>query len=384
MKVIKAAIIGSGFIGKQHIEAIRRIPGTTVAALVDTDPELGKKVCEELSIPHFYKDYKEMLEKEQPDVVHNCTPNYLHYEICKEVINAKKHIYCEKPLANTSKETRELCRLVKENGVIAGVNFNYRQNAIVKEMRERVKDFQNGCGKVFLVHGHYLQDWMMYDTDYNWRCIPRLNGPSRTIADIGSHWFDIVQYITGHKIVRVFADMETVLKQRKKNVVSGKTFEVVASENYEMVDISNEDIAFIIIEFDNGIKGQLTLSQVSGGHKNDLCVEIDGSNYSMMWTQENPDKLQIGSRTEGNITRYAGPEMLSGNAIPYGTLPSGHGLGWNDAFKNGILEFYKSIRDKTETEYATFDDGDYIIRIIEACLKSAKEKKWIEVETREM
>lgn len=379
MKTIKVGIIGAGFIGRQHIEAIRRIPGAVVTALVDTNPEQGKRLCEELAIPGCYQDYMEMIEKEQLDVVHNCTPNHLHYEICRKLMEKGIHVYCEKPLANTSEESGELCRLAREKGILAGVNFNYRQNAIVREMHERINGQENDWGQTFLIRGHYLQDWMMYDTDYNWRCIPELNGPSRTIADIGSHLFDTVQYITGHRIVRVFADIQTVLKKRKKSIVDRKTFETRTADGYELVDIDSEDFALILVEFDNGIRGQLTLSQITGGHKNDLCVAVDGSRYSMMWEQEKPDKLQIGSREEGNITRYAGPEMLRGDAVHYGALPSGHALGWTDAFKNGIQEFYRTIRDGSDTNYATFEDADYIVRIVVACLKSAEEKRWTEV-----
>lgn len=379
MRKIKAAVIGAGFIGKQHIEAIRRMPDVNVIALVDANPEQGKKVCENLSIPNFYQNYMEMIEKEKPDVVHNCTPNYLHYEICKKLIENKINVYCEKPLANTSEEAKELYELAKKNNVLAAINFNYRQNAIVREMHERMTCTENDWGRTFLVRGHYLQDWMMYDSDYNWRCVPELNGPSRTIADIGSHWFDTVQYITGRRIVRVFADIQTVWEQRKKSLMVRKTFEAAEGEEYEWINIENEDLALIMVEFDDKVKGILTLSQVTGGHKNDLCVAVDGSKYSMMWEQENPDKLHLGCRENGMVTRYAGPEMLRGDAVRYAELPSGHALGWTDAFKNGIHEFYRKMRGEKEVNYVTFEEAYYIVRIVEACFKSAEEKCWIDV-----
>ena len=383
MKKLRVGIIGAGMMGRQHTEAARRIPGVEVVALADANEELAKKTCEELCIPGCYSDYMEMLEKEELDVVHNCTPNSLHYSINKEIIAKGINIYCEKPLANTSEETGELVKLAKEAGVFAGVNFNYRQNAMVREMNERAhrvdEDPAEDWGRTFMVRGQYIQDWMMYDTDYNWRCDKKVGGESRTIADIGSHWFDTAQFITGKKIVKVYADLYTALKQRKRFKTQGATFTSQSGGEYELVDIDTEDAAFIMVEFEDGVRGIVTVSQISGGHKNDLEISVDGSNYSMTWRQEDADKLWIGARKFGTIEKHAGPEMLQGDAVRYATLPSGHPVGWADALRNGIREFYDSVRGSEKTNYATFADGDYIVRIVEACLRSDKEKKWVEV-----
>ena len=236
METLRVAVIGGGFIGKQHMEAIRRIPGTQIVAISEMFEASAKKLAEEQAIPAWYTDYKEMLEKEKPDVVHICTPNNTHFQIANDVIEFGAYAYCEKPLGMNSKETEELARLVVEKGTKAGVNFNYRQNAMVREMHERIHGEINDpigpVGKVYAVRGHYLQDWMMYDTDYNWRVVPALGGVSRTIADIGSHWFDTAQYVTGHKIVKVFCDMQTVIPQRKKPLKQVRTFETAAPEEY--------------------------------------------------------------------------------------------------------------------------------------------------------
>lgn len=380
MKTIKVGIIGMGFIGRQHVEALRRIPGVEIVAITDTNEASGRKACEELFIPHHYTDYKEMLEKEDLDAVHNCTPNQLHYAINKDIIAHGIHVYCEKPLANTSEETEELVQLAKEHNVYAGVNFNYRQNAIVRQMHERIHDEKQAWGRTYLVRGHYLQDWMMYDTDYNWRVVPEIGGPSRTVADIGSHWFDTVQYILGQRIVRVFADLEIVLKQRKKARKAVETFQEASEDMaYDLVDVQNEDMAFVMVEFEDGTKGQVTLSQLTGGHKNDLEVSVDGSRYSMTWRQENADKLLVEDRREGSTIRYAGAEFLSGDAVRYASLPSGHAVGWADAFRNGMREFYRTVRDGAPQNYASFADASRIVKIVEACMKSSREGRWVEV-----
>ena len=383
MKKMRIGIIGAGMMGKQHTEAARRIPGVEVVALADADMKLAEKTCKELCIPGCYGDYKEMLEKEQLDVVHNCTPNSLHYTINKDIIARGINVYCEKPLANTSEETSKLVRLADEAGVKAGVNFNYRQNAIVREMNERIQhtgeNIAENWGHTFMVRGQYIQDWMMYDTDYNWRCDKAVGGGSRTIADIGSHWFDTVQFITGKKITRVYAELYTALEQRKRFRTQGITFASQSGDDFELVDIDTEDAAFILVEFEDRVKGAVTLSQISGGHKNDLEISIDGSNYSMTWKQEEADKLWIGDRKLGTVKKYAGAEMLRGDALRYATLPSGHPVGWADALRNGIREFYSAVRGSDKINYASFADGDYIVRIVEACLRSDREKKWVEV-----
>lgn len=378
MRKLRVGVIGAGMMGQNHIEAIRRIPGTEVVALADANLQFAKSIADKLGIENVYGDYSVMLEEANLDVVHNCTPNSLHYAINKDIIKHNINVYCEKPLANTAEETSELARLAEQHKVFTAVNFNYRHNAIVREMHERVAD-KAEWGNTYLVHGQYVQDWMMYDSDYNWRCVPAIGGPSRTVADIGSHWFDTVQYILGEKIVRVNAELTTVLPQRKKFAAQGATFTSQSGDDFEWVDIDTEDTAFITVEFESGVKGNVVLSQVSGGHKNDFCIHIDGSSYSMNWEQENADKLVIGSREIGNILRHAGPEMLRGSAKGYGTLPSGHPVGWADALKNAISAFYTAVSGGEAPAYATFADGDYTVRIVEACLRSSKTKTWTEV-----
>lgn len=373
-KVMRVGIVGAGMMGKNHTEALRRLPGVEVVALADPNVALAQKTCQELFIPKVYESYQEMMAKENLDSVHVCTPNFAHFEVCKAAIEAGINVYCEKPLANTTAETSELCRLAAAHNVVAAVNFNYRHNAVIQDMRERMT--ADDWGKTFLVHGRYIQDWMMYDTDFNWRCTTALGGPSRTIADIGSHWFDTVQFITGQKIVKVYAKLLKCMPQRKKFAGQSATFQKQTGTEYTLVDIDTEDGAFIMVELSDGTLGSLVLSQVSAGYKNGFVVNIDGSRYSMHWDQETPDRLYVGSRENGNTCIQAGPDMLHGMGAKYATLPSGHVVGWNDALRNAIGCFYAELRGIHNHNFARFADGDYIVRIVEACLRSSASSCW--------
>lgn len=376
-KKIRTGIIGAGMMGRTHTEALRRIPGVEVAALADRIEVLARRSCEELCIPGVYTDYREMLAKEHLDAVHICTPNFVHFEACKAAIEAGVPVYCEKPLANTAAEADELTALARERGVLCAVNFNYRHNAVVQEMRQRVA--AGDWGRTFLLRGAYLQDWMMYDSDYNWRCIPQMGGASRTVADIGSHWFDTVQFITGKKIVRVYAKLMTVLPQRKKFTAQAATFQKQSGDSYELVDIDTEDAAFLLVQLEDGVMGNLVLSQVSAGCKNGLTVSVDGSCYSMTWNQETPDRLFLGSRQQGTTCVQASADVLHGDARRYATLPAGHVVGWNDALCSALQSFYEELSGKPNHRFARFADGAGIVHIVDACLTSNQTGQWVEV-----
>lgn len=377
-EMLKIGIVGAGMMGYQHAEAIRRISGTEIVALAAGNLEHAKKAARELFIPHVYESVEEMLDKEQLDAIHICTPNQTHYAMCKAALQAGVNVFCEKPLANTSDETEELVQLANEKGLVAGVNFNYRQNVMVREMHERL--MQSKWGRTLLIRGEYIQDWMMYDTDYNWRCIPEINGPSRTVADIGSHWFDAVQYITGMKVKRVFAKLITVYPQRKKYDIPAGTFGTQGGETYTLVDITSEDAAQILFEMEDGTPGMLMLSQVSAGYKNGLVIHLDGTEESLTWEQENPDKLWIRTREDGALMTYAEAGAMHGEANNATTLPAGHAVGWAEGVRNSVRAFYNQLSGKEPSGYASFADGDGIVRIVEACLRSNASGTWEEVQ----
>ena len=378
--MIKSVIVGSGMMGVVHSEALHRIPGVEVAAIADVNEAAAKKYAEQLGIPKYYTDYKEMLAAEKPDVVHICTPNFLHFEVAKYAIEQGCGVYCEKPLALDSKQGEELTKLAKEKGVPNAVNFNYRNNAMVRDMHERI--ISGDAGKTYFVHGHYLQDWLMYDTDFSWRLDPSRNGVSRAVADIGSHWFDTAQFATGKKITKVFAKLNTVIPERIKPLAEVATFAKNDGKG-ETVKIDSEDLAVIMVEFEDGTLGSTVISQISGGHKNDLMLEVDTSKYSMKWEQENADKLYVCDRIDGNRLIYASAGTVTGDAARFAPIPEGHAVAWKDALKNGINEFYNAVKAGTYKDanqsYATFETGWYILKLVDACLESSKTDKWVEV-----
>ena len=381
MKEFKVAVIACGFTGSQHVEAVRRIPGTKIVALVDYNLEALTEKAQILGVDKIFTDYKEMIKTVKPDVIHNCTPNGMHFEINKYALEHGVHVYCEKPLAVTIEQGTELAELAKKHRLACAVNFNYRNNAIVQEMRARVKN--GDAGRIFHVTGQYLQDWMMLDTDYNWRLTEKDGGKSRAIADIGSHCFDTAQYATGKKITEVYAKLFTTFKHRKKPLAEVETFKTTQNENFESVSINSEDGAFIMVRFEDDILGQFTISQVDAGHKNDLRLEIAAECCSMEWRQENADILRIGTRSNGTIKLPAAPDFMHKDAMRYASLPAGHSVAWSDAFRNGIAEFYSALRNESfhnsEQSYATFDDGCYIMKLVDACMESNAHNVWVKI-----
>jgi predicted dehydrogenase len=383
MSRIKAGIIGMGFIGVSHIEAIRRIGFAELVAVADVNYELAKKKADECYIPKCYRKVEELLADPEIQVVHNCTPNNLHKEVNEKVIRAGKHIFSEKPLAKSSDQSASMLRLLSENKhIVHGVNFNYRMNPLVQEMKHKVKNGEIGVPK--LVHGSYLQDWLLYETDYNWRIELEINGPSRCIADIGSHWMDAVQTIMGAKITEVCADLVTTIPVRKKAKGQVETFSVNANAEYEDKEVKTEDWGAVLIKLDNGAHGVFCASEVSAGRKCFLNFEIDGSKASLYWNQETADQMWMGFRDRDNSLVVRNPNLMAPEARQYTYLAAGHPEGWNDAMKNNVQSFYQFIKDgknigKDPCDFATFEEGHYLIKLTEAILKSNETKQWVKI-----
>ncbi|MNJ30076.1 Glucose-6-phosphate 3-dehydrogenase [compost metagenome] len=345
--------------------------------------EIARKKADELHIPLAYGNYQDMLNNDDIQVIHNCTPNHLHFEINKAAIVAGKHILSEKPLAMNSEESGELLKLAKQHQVVHGVNFNYRQYPMMKQLNQMIKEDE--LGDLYLVHGSYLQDWMLYDTDFNWRLLGNLGGQSRALADIGSHWCDTVQYVTGKKIAKVFADLWTVHPVRKRVKGSSLTFAKQQQvEEFDEIPVSTEDYASVLIRFEDGSRGVFTVSQVSAGRKNALSFEINGSKKSVYWQQENPAQMWIGYRDQPNESLIADPALFLQKARGSIHHPGGHGEGWPDAMKNGMLHFYRFIYEGKslsldKPEFATFEDGHRSMCVTEAILESYQTQKWVDV-----
>lgn len=383
MEKLKIGVVGTGFIGSKHIEAISRIPEAELVAVVDSYAPKGQQTADRLGVK-YYGSVEEMLEKEQVDVVHNCTPTSMHYTVNEAVIKANKHLYCEKPLALSAEEGEKLVQLLKEHPVANGVNLNYRMNALVQDMHDRVK--QGQTGRTFLVTGSYVQDWMMMQDDYDWRLDPKVGGASRAIADIGSHLFDTTQFVTGKKITAVNAKLMVVHPTRLKYEKAGGTFSKEKGSAFQEVPVVNEDAASIMVQFEDGTNGLFQVSQISAGHKNDMRVRFDFEKCSYEWHQEENNLLYIGHRDEPNQIKQREAGALTEEARRYTGLPAGHPEGWNDVLYQAINAFYQSILNDTyhkEVPYATVSQGAWIMKIIEACLRSDKLGQWVNVETGE-
>ncbi|MBE7054762.1 MAG: Gfo/Idh/MocA family oxidoreductase [Ruminococcaceae bacterium] len=380
MKKIKVGIIGMGYIGESHIEAVRRIGCCELYAVADTNAELAKAKAEQYGIEKCYSSVEELLADGEIDAVHNCTPNFLHLDINKEIIKSGKHLLSEKPLCMDYVQAKELVELKKQYPEsVAAVNFNYRLNPMVQEMRSRIKNGK--IGDVRIMTGSYEQDWLMYDTDYSWRLEPEVSGNSCAMADIGSHWMDAVQHVTGHKIVEVMADLKTIIPVRKKPKKQTETFTSAIPTEFDEVEIKNEDYGAVIFHTDKGGTGVFHVSQLTAGRGCFLNFEISGSEATLRWNQEENDRLWMGFRGGDNHLIIRDPNAISEEAGKYTALAKGHPEGWNDAFKGNIYAFYKYIEDgcKGEEIFSTLEQAAYIVKLTEAIIESSKTKSWVKV-----
>jgi predicted dehydrogenase len=380
-QIIKAAIVGTGFIGPAHLEALRRLPYVEVTALVEVNQELADEKAKLLGIPNAYT-FDDMLKQSDIDVVHICTPNFLHFAQAKAVLLAGKHVICEKPLAVKIDEAEELVSLAAEKGLVNAVHFNLRYYPMVRQMKMMRE--KGELGDVYSVMGSYLQDWLFLQTDYNWRLEPDKSGDSRAIADIGSHLLDITEYVTGLKITEVMADFSTVHKTRLKPLKNIETYsgKMLSMDDYQEVPINTEDHATVLLRFDNGSKGSITVSQVNAGRKNRLNVEIAGSKSNFEFNSERPNELWIGKRETANGALMKDPSLLHPEASALVSFPGGHNEGFPDTSKQMFKEVYAAIRDGKQPEspsFPTFADGLRELIIGERIIESNKKQAWVTV-----
>jgi len=384
MKKIKAGIIGTGFIGPAHIEAVRRLGFVDVVGIAEMGNTLAKQKAEKLFIPKFYGDYKELLADKEIQVIHNCTPNSVHFKISGDIIKAGKHIISEKPLAMNSSEGAKLVKLAKEKGVVNAVDFNYRFYPLVQEAKAMVQ--KGKIGKIFSIMGSYLQDWLFLDTDYSWRVEPELGGSLRAVGDIGSHWCDLIQFISGKKIISVFADIKTLHKIRKKPKKPIETYsnKVLKESDFTRKNVTTEDYATLLLDFEGGTKGVVTVCQTCAGRKNRLFFEIYGSRSSLAWDQERPNEMWVGYREKANELLLKDPSLLSSEAKAYAFYPGGHPEAYPDGLKNFLLSVYTFIKEgkdplKNKPNFSTFADGNEELLICDAVLESSRTGKWAKV-----
>ncbi|MGL4512140.1 MAG: Gfo/Idh/MocA family protein [Lacipirellulaceae bacterium] len=382
MAKIGAAIAGTGFMGWVHAEALRRA-GVDLVGIVGINEADSMEAAARLGAKKAYKSYEELLADPDVTSVHIGTPNNLHCPMARQALEAGKHVLCEKPLALTSAEGAELIATAKARPeLVAAVNYNMRFYPLATEARERVRT--GAIGDVFHVTGSYVQDWLLYQTDFNWRVVSAEGGATRAVADIGTHWMDMVQFVLGRKITAVCAELQTVHPTRLKPTGKAETFtgKDGAPPAGEAVPIGTEDAGFILLRFDGGVRGMLHVSQVTAGRKNCLRMEVAGSKHALHWNSELPNELWFGARGAANQSLLRDPSLLSGPAAANAAYPGGHNEGYADAFKHAFKAFYGYIGAgdlKAPRPFATFEDGRRELLLCEAILASSKSGAWVEV-----
>jgi predicted dehydrogenase len=380
-QTINVAIVGTGFIGPAHLEALRRIPNIQVTGLVEVNQEVADAKAKELGIPNAYT-FENMLKDDSIQVVHICTPNFLHFPQTKACLLAGKHVVCEKPLANTIAEAEELVALAAEKGLVNAVHFNLRYYPMVRQMKEMRE--KGELGEVNSVMGSYLQDWLFFKTDYNWRLEPDQSGGSRAIADIGSHLLDMTEYVTGLKITAVMADFSTVHKTRLKPLKAIETFtgKALDPSDYKEYPVTSEDYATVLLRFDNGRTGSITVSQINAGRKNRLNIEISGSKANFEFNAEKPNELWIGKRESPNSIMMKDPSLVDEGARSLVSFPGGHQEGFPDTSKQLFKEVYVAVREGKQPKspsFPTFADGLRELIIGEAIVESNSKEAWVKI-----
>jgi predicted dehydrogenase len=370
-------LLGGGFVGRVHLDALRRLGSVEVRRLCISNPDRVAGTAAELGVD-VVADYRLLLDDPAIGTVDICTPNALHFSMASEALAAGKHVICEKPLTTSTDEARKL--------VAAAANrrnctcYNLRYYPLVQQMRRMCEE--GDLGDILVVQGTYSQDWLLYDTDWNWRIEPEANGPARAMADIGSHWCDMAEHITGQRITALCADLKTFHQTRKRPRQSIETFagKTLKPEDYVDTPIDTEDFGAVIVRMGERTRGSFTASQVSAGRKNRLSIEIYGTKRSVAWDGERPNELWIGSRNEPNQIIVKDPSLLKERARPFAGLPGGHAEGYADTFKHVFERFFAAVEDPgCQPEYPQFQDGLRQLLLVEAALASSARHAWVEL-----
>ena len=379
MKPIRTAIVGTGFMGRVHLEAVRRTEGVEVAAIVGRTEDAAQRLGAGFGVPLMKADYREVLQDRTIDAVHVCTPNAQHYSMTKDALETGKHVLCEKPITTAVREAEELVSLAAKQGLRNCVCHNLRYYPMVQQMRQLREAGE--LGEILVVQGTYSQDWLLYDTDWNWRADSKVSGPSRCMADIGSHWFDLAEHLTGLRVTSLCADLQTFHRTRKRPKHSVETFanKLMGPEDYIETPVDTEDFGAVIFRMGTRTRGCMSASQVSAGRKNGFRMEIYGSRSSVAWNQERPDELWVGHRDSGNALFVKDPSLLLPAARGFADLPGGHSEGYDDTFKQVFRRFYASIGSSGTAEYPQFVDGLRQLKILDAVLESHRARKWVDV-----
>lgn len=366
--------------GSAHTEALRRA-GVPVVGVLGSSPEKSREAARSLGIPRAYADFAEVLADASATSVHLASPNRWHFEQAKAALLAGKHVLCEKPLAMTARESAELVALAKSRPrQAAGVNYNIRFYPLCLEARDRVR--AGSLGNVVHICGSYAQDWLLHDTDYNWRVNATDGGELRAVADIGTHWLDLAQAISGLEVEAVCADLQTVHPIRRRPKGEVETFTSAGDVPRELVPVTTDDFGAILLRFRGGARGVVWVSQTTAGRKNALRLEIAGASGSLAWDSEHPDDLWLGHRDRANELLMRSPPLLGPTARNASTVPGGHAEGFADTFKQCFRAFYGYIAAgdfAAAPSFATFADGHRELVLCEAVLESHRTGTWIQL-----
>jgi len=380
-------LVGPGFVGAHHIDAVRRLGFVDVVAVAASSDRSARAKADALGVPKAYGSYEALAADPDVHVVHNTTPNNLHVPVIMAALTHRKHVVSDKPLALNAEDARSLVNAAREAGVVHAVTFNYRGNPLVQQAREMIHD--GDIGEPHFVHGAYLQDWLLQPTDFSWRLEPEKGGKSSAIGDIGSHWCDLVQHVVGRRIEAVLADLSTVVATRFKPAKNREAFSR-GDERGEEFRVQSEDLATVLVRFEGGAKGSVCVGQVCAGHKNDLWFEVNGQR-SLRWHQERQNELWIGRRDGPNSMLVKDPSLLVPAAQAYAHLPGGHQEAWADAFRNVLHDVYSYIADGgpasagRKPEFPTFEDGYRGACIVDAILQSQRDGGvWTPVDSQTM
>ena len=377
---VGAAVIGTGFIGTVHVEALRRI-GVGVRGVLGSTPERGATRAAALGVARAYASLDDLLADPTVGVVHVTSPNDLHVSQSKAVLAAGKHVVCEKPLAMSAAESVELVRLAAESGLVNATNFNIRYYPLNQHAHEVIAE--GGLGEVRLVTGRYFQDWLLLESDWNWRLQPDRGGALRAVGDIGSHWLDLMTFVTGQRVSAVMAELSTFIETRQQPTGPVETFSTDRSSETVEREISTEDTASILLRFDGGARGAVSISQISAGRKNSLQYEIDGSEGAWAWDSEQPDQAWSGHRDRPNEILIRNPALMGPAGQAAAALPGGHVEGFFDTFCAHFRAIYGDIIAGGPAErptYPTFAAGHDEMLVGEAIARSSREGRWVDVD----
>ena len=370
MPKLGIAIVGTGMIGAVHHRAAL-LAGAEIRGVAASSPHRARDVAQAWNVPRAYRDIEEVVTDPQVHVVHVCTPNHLHRAMAQAALEAGKHVICEKPLATTLEDAQALAALATSTGLVATVPFVYRYHPVVREARARIA--QGELGPLHLIHGSYLQDWLLDPASNNWRVDPALGGASRVFADIGSHWCDLVEWVSGERFAEVSAAFATVIAERSTD--TGQSF-TTAVAGGAMQAVASEDVAAAMFRTGAGTLASLTVSQVSAGRHNRLWFEIDGAKASVAFNQEDAERLWIGLPDQREEVFVRGPGAGSAEQRRLSVLPAGHAQGYAQCFEAFVADTYRAIEGEQPQGLPTFEDGVRSALIVDRVIASARTRAW--------